>query len=142
MTPANRRHENESAGQKRPAAADAGLVEEMNGLYREVWESLHNFFLPSMKLVSKERHGSKVTRRHDPPQTPCDRLLGSAHISEQTKARLRKERAAMDPFKRHEALEVRLRRVLDRALHSSRPTGSLRSAPDPANVGTAMVSPV
>src|SRR5207237_4232231 len=29
-----------------------------------------NFFMPSMKLVSRERHGSRVTKRYDRAQTP------------------------------------------------------------------------
>ena len=93
-----------------------------------------------MKLIAKERHGAKVKRRHDQPQTPCDRLLGCPDIPEATKTRLRKERAALDPFKLHEELEVRLRRVMDRALHSGRPAGSLRSASDLSNLQTSMVS--
>lgn len=120
--------------------ADEGLVGEMNALYRQVWEPLHNFFLPSMKLIAKERHGAKVKRRHDRPQTPCDRLLGCPQIPEATKRRLRTARATLDPFRLHEELEYGLRRVLDRALHSSRPTGSLRSEPDQANVEAATVS--
>lgn len=111
---------------------DPGLVEAINTLYREVWEPLHNYFMPSMKLISKDRHGAKVKRRHDRPRTPCERLLNSPEIPPQTKHKLRKERASMDPFKLHERLEEGLRRVLHRALHSSRPTGSLRSVPDVA----------
>ena len=122
--------------------ADEGLVEEMNMLYQQVWEPLHNFFLPSMKLVAKVRHGAKIKRRHDQPQTPCERLLGCSQIPEETKRRLRQQRASMDPFHLHEQLEARLRSLLDRALHSSRPAGSLRSAPDPANVQPSMVSPI
>jgi hypothetical protein len=121
---------------------DEGLVEEMNALYRQVWEPLHNFFLPCMKLVAKERHGAKVKRRHDQPQTPCDRLLGCPQIPEATKRQLRKERARLDPFRLHEELESRLRRVLDRALHSSRPAGSLRFASDQAKVQVTTVSQI
>lgn len=119
---------------------DPRLVEEMNALYREVWEPLHNHFLPSMKLVAKDRHGAKVHRRHDRPQTPCDRLLACPQIPGDAKERLRRERAALNPFILHEQLEQCLRRVLDRALHSSRPTGSLRSAPDQAKVEQEPVS--
>ncbi len=119
---------------------DPDLLEAMNTIYREVWEPLHNFFLPSMKLISKERHGAKIKRRHDQPRTPCDRLLESEHISGKTKARLRKARAALNPFELHERLETLLARVLHLALRSSRPTGSLHSAPDAAQFTTTTVS--
>jgi hypothetical protein len=113
---------------------DPELVEEINVLYREVWEPLHNYFLPSMKLVSKDRHGAKVRRRHDGPQTPCERLLGSDVLDAGGKRRLQEKRESLDPFALHERLEAGLRRVLHRARHSSRPPGSLHGAPEPANL--------
>jgi len=74
---------------------DPELCAKINALYRELWEPLHNHFCPSAKLVSKDRHGAKVRRRHDRPTTPCDRLLASPHLAKATKARLRAERAAL-----------------------------------------------
>lgn len=105
---------------------DPGLVELINALYVEVWEPLHNFFLPSMKLIAKDRQGAKIRRRHDLPATPCDRLLASPDVTPARKKALRAQRQTLDPFALHEQLEQRLSRVLHRALHSSRPTGSLR----------------
>jgi hypothetical protein len=119
---------------------DPALVAEMNRLYQEVWEPLHNYFLPSMKLIAKDRHGAKIKRRHDLPQTPCDRLLACASIPKKTKQRLKRERALLDPFELHQRLEEGLGRVLQRALHSSRPTGSLRCAPVGAKLQTTSVS--
>jgi len=43
------------------------VVPLMNNLYRNEWRFFHNFFLPSVKLIEKERIGSKAikkTRRH------------------------------------------------------------------------------
>jgi hypothetical protein len=42
-----------------------------------------NFFQPSMKLISKERYGAKVTKRYDKAKTPSQRLLASAQVSEE-----------------------------------------------------------
>ena len=108
---------------------DAGLCMPINTIYREIWEPLHNYFCPSAKLISKDRHGAKIKRRHDAPQTPCDRLLASDAIDAATKARLRATRAALNPFELQRRLEKALHPVLQRALRSSRPTGSLHSAP-------------
>ena len=99
-------------------------------LLRDLGAAAQLSFNPPMKLVSKERHGAKIKRRHDQPRTPCDRLLESEHVDARTKARLRQARAALDPFALHDELELRLGRVLHLALRSSRPTGSLHSAPD------------
>jgi len=46
---------------------EAALVEPINHIYRNIWEPLHNFFLPSMKLHAKWRAGSRWVRRHDRP---------------------------------------------------------------------------
>ena len=108
---------------------DPELCTPINTIYRELWEPLHNYFCPSAKLISKDRHGAKIKRRHDAPQTPCDRLLASDAIDPATKARLRATRAALNPFELQRRLEQALRPVLQRALRSSRPTGSLHSAP-------------
>ncbi|HET6770586.1 MAG TPA: transposase family protein [Actinomycetota bacterium] len=47
-----------------------------------------NFFQPQMKLVSKTRAGAKVSKRYDTAKTPCQRLLVSPDISQETKAQL------------------------------------------------------
>jgi hypothetical protein len=118
---------------------DPEMLKEINSLYREVWNPLHNFFSPCMKLVQKDRHGAKVKRRHDQPRTPCERLLQSKQVSAKAKRELRAERAKLNPFELHRRLEEGLRRVLHRARRSSRPPGSLHSAPDAA---TSPPSPV
>jgi hypothetical protein len=119
---------------------DPGLVEPINALYRECWELLHNYFLPSAKLEKKSREGAKVKRHHDKPQTPCERLMGSAHLSAASKTRLKERRAALNPFELHRRLEEGLRAILHRALHSSRPTDSLHCAPGAGKTTTTPVS--
>lgn len=106
---------------------DMDLLEPVNRLYRELWEPLHNYFLPSAKLEGKDRHGARVKRRHDKPQTPCERLLASKAIPAARKRQLREERAVLNPFELHRRLEAALRPLLLRVLHSSRPAGSLHS---------------
>jgi hypothetical protein len=108
---------------------DPELRQEINALYRDIWEPFHNYFCPSAKLLSKDRHGAKIKRRHDRPMTPCDRLLASPDVSEATKKKLRQTRAALHPFDLQRQLDAALRPILQRALRSSRPTGSLLSAP-------------
>ena len=56
-----------------------------------------NYFQPSFQLLTKSRNGGSVTRRHSKPATPCDRLLERDDVSEETKLRLRRSRAELDP---------------------------------------------
>jgi len=44
-----------------------------------------NFFLPSVKLISKNRDGPKVKKRYDPPLTPYRRVLASPDVLEEDK---------------------------------------------------------
>ena len=118
---------------------DPTLVEPINALYRDCWEPLHNYFLPSAKLEQKNRVGAKVQRKHDKPLTPCERLLASNDVSVAAKRRLRATRDSLNPFELHRRLEEGLRTILHRALHSSRPTDSLHCAPD---AGTTSATPV
>jgi hypothetical protein len=106
------------------------FLKPINDLYRDCWEPLNNYFLPSAKLDKKSREGAKVKRKHDKPKTPCDRLLSCAEVSEEGKKKLREVRAGLNPFELHRKLEEGLRAILHRALHSSRPTDSLHSESD------------
>ena len=47
-----------------------------------------NFFQPIRKLVSKERHGARVTKRFDTAQTPYRRLLASGILTPERAAEL------------------------------------------------------
>jgi len=80
----------------------------INALCRGALDQLLNYFLPTMKLEKKERVGSQTVRRYGPTQTPLSRVLACAEVSVATKARLRAERAALNPFA--------VRREVDRQL--------------------------
>ena len=56
-----------------------------------------NYFQPSLKLLSKQRDGSKVTKKYDKARTPCQRLLYSKHLSEAAKTKLKQEYNRLDP---------------------------------------------
>jgi hypothetical protein len=52
---------------------------------------LINLFTPQQKLISKTRHGAKVSKRYDTAQTPYQRLIGHAatdpNVLDETDAR-------------------------------------------------------
>lgn len=87
---------------------ELGLVDFMNEIYREYWNPLHNFFLPQMQLVSKERFGSKIRKKHDFPQTPFARLKLAPNVSEEEKARLDIRMKSLNPFHLKRGLEQKL----------------------------------
>lgn len=72
-------------------AAQASLAE----LYA-VLRLYVNYFQPSMKLLSKERDGGKVTRRYDEAATPYERVMQS-NVGEAIKAKLTEEFEELDP---------------------------------------------
>jgi len=92
--------------------AEPQLIEPINGLYKEIWGPLQNFFLPSMKLQRKWREGSRWVRRHDRPQTAYQRLLATAQLPSKQRRRLRDGYESLDPFLLAAALERRLKPIL------------------------------
>jgi hypothetical protein len=74
------------------------VVPLINALCQGALNQLLNYFLPTMKLESKERVGSKVVRKYGPTQTPLSRVLACGEVSAATKARLRAEKHGLNPF--------------------------------------------
>jgi len=68
----------------------------LNELY-EVLREHTNFFMPSSKLLSKTREGSKVTKRYDEPKTPYARALISPDVSDAAKRRLTAHYETLNP---------------------------------------------
>lgn len=64
-----------------------------------------NCFQPSMKLVSKEQDGVKVSRTYDKAQTPYRRMLTSPAVSEEAKQRLREIYHQLDPAQLNQDLQ-------------------------------------
>ena len=62
----------------------ASAFEALGALY-ELVRLYVNFFQPSLKLVSKEREGSKVKKKYDQAKTPYQRVLESEQVSEEVK---------------------------------------------------------
>ena len=95
---------------------NSACVDLLNDLYRNEWRLFHNFFCPSVKLIAKERIGSKTIKRHDSPKTPYQRVIASPHISESIKRSLTKELETLNPFVLRETMEAKLKKIFT-ALH-------------------------
>lgn len=89
----------------------AQLVPLMNDLYAQEWSQFTNHFKPTFKLLRREKKDGKTKRIYEKqPQTPCQRLLASPEITEETKARLRDQHAHLDPFALKKNIEVKLKK--------------------------------
>ena len=56
-----------------------------------------NFFQPSLKLIDKQRLGSRVVKKYDQAQTPCRWVLASKAVEESVKEDLRHQYLHLDP---------------------------------------------
>jgi hypothetical protein len=84
------------------------LVEMINRLYANQWSLIQNHFSPTLKLMEKKRINSKYYKKYETPQTPYQRLMLSAHISDDNKKALNKLHQTLDPF----ALKQQINRQL------------------------------
>lgn len=88
------------------------IVDRLNDLYKTEWLLYHNFFIPSVKIISKERIASKTIKKYDTPKTPYQRILESKHISKETKQQLRETFETLNPFKLKDAIDKKIGRIL------------------------------
>jgi len=103
----------------------------MHALYRHELRLFQNLFLPSVKLVRKERVGARVRRRYDAPRTPLERVLACSEIRPEVAAQLQRQRDRLDPFALARAIDQQLERIY--ALANSRHSPPA-SPPGPAAV--------
>lgn len=87
------------------------VIRLMNELYSNEWRLFHNFYCASVKLVSKERIGSKTKKTHDEAKTPYERVMASDAVTEHSKNTLRTIRENTNPFTLRKAMDQRIRKI-------------------------------
>src|SRR5512145_1272782 len=75
----------------------APALRAINAVYADL-RLLQNVFLPTVKLVAKERVGARVRRRYDRPQTPLERVRQSTSMQKGRVAALVALQKTLDPF--------------------------------------------
>ena len=90
-------------------------VDLINDLYENEWSLFRNLFCPTMKLISKERNGSRYIKHFGEPKTPCQRLLESADVPAHQKQRLRRLLQTADPYLLQQSIQRKLERILGHA---------------------------
>jgi hypothetical protein len=91
---------------------DKRMTSMLNELYTNEWRLLMNFFLPQVKLLAKERIGSKIIKKHDRPQTPLQRLLAHPSIPSNVKRHLERQLSTLDPFALQHAVQTKITNIL------------------------------
>jgi len=89
------------------------VIDLFNDLYKNEWALYHNYFLPSVKLISKERVGSRWIKNHDIPKTPFRRLLQSKHVDSIVKKSLLNQYQQLNPFELKAKINVKLKQIFE-----------------------------
>jgi hypothetical protein len=85
------------------------LIKHMNEIYQDYLNPLLNFFTPQLKLVEKNRVGSRYKRKYDTPKSPYQRLMESSDLSAKQKSDLEREYQKYNP--------IELKRTLSRKVN-------------------------
>lgn len=110
-------HVRELFGYDRITSPD--LVIFMNEIYTCYWNQLHNFFIPSTKLLRKTRIGARIKKEFEPHKTPYQRVMESKDVSEEQKEALRQKKIQLNPFELSKGLDLKLREFFERLRRES-----------------------
>jgi hypothetical protein len=89
------------------------IIDLMNDLYKNEWSQLFNYFYPQMKLIEKDRVGSKCKRKYDHAKTPYDRLIESGQLSQVQEQRLKETKAKLNPVQLQQNIQKKLSRIVN-----------------------------
>jgi len=87
------------------------IVPLLNDLYKQEWRLFHNFFCPSVKLISKQRVASKTIKHYDSPKTPYQRIMESPFIKDDVRHSLTSVFKNLNPFDLRKAIEYKLNMI-------------------------------
>ena len=97
------------------------LVDLMNDIYKHEWGLYQNHFIPSQKLMKKEKINSKYKKQYDKPKTPYQRVLASEHVSNEKKMELAFTHQQLNPFKLKIVIEKKLRKIYQCIIINKKP---------------------
>ena len=92
------------------------IADLMNDVYRNELRLWMNFFQPSVKLVERQRVGSRVRRIYDRAQTPFERLIALDALEPKQRSALEALCARTDPFELSASIERKLAAIRKAAL--------------------------
>jgi hypothetical protein len=104
-------------------------VAALNALYRHELRLFQNLFLPSVKLIGKERVGARLRRQYDAPRTPLDRLQVCPAADPPAVAAWVALRDQLDPFALSQAIDRKIEHLVALA---TTPRARVTPPPTPA----------
>ena len=87
------------------------LLDMLNELYRGELNYFINYFLPSVKLISKQRQGSKIKKKYDKRKTPFQRLFESKYVDDEKKLELLRFFNKLNPFELQQNIKNKIAQV-------------------------------
>ena len=100
---------------------DPRLVVLMNDLYENEWCWYQNYFMPTQKLLHKEKINSKYKKKYERAKTPYQRLLKSESISPEKKMDLALFYQTLNPFELKKTIEKKLRKIFQYVTVNKKP---------------------
>ncbi len=101
-------------------------LQAINALYRQELRLFQNLFLPSVKLLRKQRVGSQIRRRYDHPQTPFERVRPCKEGTPESLAKLKMLCGRLNPFELSETIDQQLKWIHGLANHRQSPRPTVR----------------
>jgi len=84
----------------------------INDLYRNELRLYNNFFLPIMKIISKEKINNSVCRKkYDEAKTPYQRLTECPQLSKKRKSKLKKLYLSLNPVKLKNEIDKKIKKI-------------------------------
>lgn len=97
------------------------VVPLMNDLYENEWSLYQNHFMPTQKLISKEKINSKYKKQYEKPKTPYQRVQESQHIAQTIKMELAILHQTLNPFELKKAIEKKLKIIFKHVTANKKP---------------------
>jgi hypothetical protein len=104
---------------------DPRLLRLMNDVYQNEWSLYQNHFMPSQKLLSKEKINSKYRRKYEKAKTPYQRLLESSYIDDDVRMGKALLHQTLNPFELKKRIEKKIKHIFKYVLANKKPRKKL-----------------
>lgn len=91
------------------------LIPLINQLYSFSWSLYQNHFVPTFKLLEKQKIKSRYHKIYEVPKTPYERLMESAHISTCKKRELKALHDSLNPYHLKQERETLLKAIFSQS---------------------------
>ncbi len=95
------------------------ILDDINDLYRNEVSWFNNLYNVHMKLISKERVGSKIRRKYDDAKTPLQRLTESGYADPKMLEHYQHLQQTLNPFTLKDIIEAKIKDIMIRATAAS-----------------------